>query len=613
MAMLNQNYREWQRRALAAIRNDWVNPDHKTLIAACPSAGKTFMSTGATDTAINDLGVKLVIVAVPTKNLKWQWQDAFDRAGFRALDDLTNSQISDHFAFGVDPVENWDVICITYSSLARDADLYVALAKKHRTLLIADEVHHADEDALYGSSLSMLASAAKYRLALSGTPFNTKGGVLSMCKHEVYKTEDGERRMRTVPTFSYTYGEAVDEVNDEGHRVCRPVEFVKVLGSANVSYARLTSGSTYQKIIDLSRKNDSLDPLLESGGGFMKKMIEESIVALEGMKKAHKDAGMLVVAKNTKHGKELTKRIKEISVAMGHSYSIAEVYNDTPGAHAKIEAMSDYKVDNTDIVVSVKMISEGVDIKRLRVGMYATNVKTEMFFAQFVGRFTRWERHIGINGQHAKVIIPAHPVLLEFARNIETLIDSVRLKDEPGEPISPPEPSEPSVRTGATTKHTGVGAIYRSQEIDDITASNLFYESDLAKDLGRSQLDYVNAAILYRNAIKLGLVNPPGEAASSSVDDSPPEAPSAKKRRKAINGNIQEAVARAVGFFKDVHTGVDDAAAYKAVNGEINKALGVPKKLSTESEEMLIRRLDVAKRLASDFEQRATETMWGTA
>ena len=35
------------------------------------------------------------------------------------------------------------------------------------------------------------------------------------------------------------------------------------------------------------------------------------------------------------------------------------------------------------------MISEGVDIPRLRVGVFLTNVRTELFFRQAAGRLVR--------------------------------------------------------------------------------------------------------------------------------------------------------------------------------------------------------------------------------
>jgi hypothetical protein len=50
------------------------------------------------------------------------------------------------------------------------------------------------------------------------------------------------------------------------------------------------------------------------------------------------------------------------------------------------------------------MVSEGVDIPRLRVGVFATTTTTELFFRQAVGRLVRWTR--GEAHQHAYLFIP---------------------------------------------------------------------------------------------------------------------------------------------------------------------------------------------------------------
>jgi superfamily II DNA or RNA helicase len=55
------------------------------------------------------------------------------------------------------------------------------------------------------------------------------------------------------------------------------------------------------------------------------------------------------------------------------------------------------------------MVSEGVDIPRLRVGVYATTTTTELFFRQAVGRFVRWTP--GVKDQKAYLFIPDDPRL----------------------------------------------------------------------------------------------------------------------------------------------------------------------------------------------------------
>ena len=61
--------------------------------------------------------------------------------------------------------------------------------------------------------------------------------------------------------------------------------------------------------------------------------------------------------------------------------------SDDPAASEKI---LDFTSSTDPWLVAVRMVSEGVDIPRLRVGVFATTTTTELFFRQVVGRFVRW-------------------------------------------------------------------------------------------------------------------------------------------------------------------------------------------------------------------------------
>jgi superfamily II DNA or RNA helicase len=72
-------------------------------------------------------------------------------------------------------------------------------------------------------------------------------------------------------------------------------------------------------------------------------------------------------------------------------------------------------------MVAVRMVSEGVDIPRLAVGVFATSVSTALFFAQAVGRFVRARQR----GETASVFLPSVPVLLGYAAELEAERDHV--------------------------------------------------------------------------------------------------------------------------------------------------------------------------------------------
>jgi len=63
------------------------------------------------------------------------------------------------------------------------------------------------------------------------------------------------------------------------------------------------------------------------------------------------------------------------------------------------------------------MVSEGVDIPRLRVGVYLTNIKAELFFRQAIGRFVRVLSEL--QWQDAFIFIPADKDLIKLAEQIQ--------------------------------------------------------------------------------------------------------------------------------------------------------------------------------------------------
>src|SRR5690625_6353450 len=66
-------------------------------------------------------------------------------------------------------------------------------------------------------------------------------------------------------------------------------------------------------------------------------------------------------------------------------------------------------------MVAVRLVSEGVDVPRLCVGVYATSTSTPLFFAQAVGRFVRSRKR----GETASVFLPSVPKLMELANEME--------------------------------------------------------------------------------------------------------------------------------------------------------------------------------------------------
>jgi hypothetical protein len=119
------------------------------------------------------------------------------------------------------------------------------------------------------------------------------------------------------------------------------------------------------------------------------------------------DAGGMVIATDQASAKLYAELLHGIT---GRKPVV--VLSDDPKASKKIGA---FEGSDDRWLVAVRMVSEGVDIPRLAVGVYATSTQTPLFFAQAVGRFVRARR----TGETASVFLPSVPSLLQLAAEME--------------------------------------------------------------------------------------------------------------------------------------------------------------------------------------------------
>ena len=121
---------------------------------------------------------------------------------------------------------------------------------------------------------------------------------------------------------------------------------------------------------------------LEPDGDWMAHVLRDAVLRLERIRAGdHPGAGGLVIAADKEHAEALAERLAPLA---GERPEV--VTSDAPDASARIAR---FAAGHGTWLVSVLMVSEGVDIPRLRVGVYATSARTELFFRQVVGRFIR--------------------------------------------------------------------------------------------------------------------------------------------------------------------------------------------------------------------------------
>jgi superfamily II DNA or RNA helicase len=393
--------RGWQRDALAAY---FQRAPRDFLLAATPGAGKTVWALTVAAELLARRQIMALCVVTPTEHLKYQWAQAAARMGIALDPTYRNAQ-------GRASADYTGVV-VTYAQVAAHPVLHRQRTEARPTLIIFDEIHHAGDSLSWGEAVREAFEPAKKRLAMTGTPFRSDANPIPFVTYQLQA--DGS--MRSAADYSYGYGTALSE------GVVRPVIFLAYSGemrwqtrAGEELAARLGEPLT----ADLAAQ--ALRTALDPRGEWVARVIEAADRRLAEIRKGMPDAAGLVIASDHEDARAYAALLRKVT-----GRPAVVVLSDDPAATKKI---GKFAGSDDRWLVAVRMVSEGVDIPRLAVGVYATSVSTAMFFAQAVGRFVRARRR----GETASVFLPSVPVLLTYAAELEAARDHV-LKSRSGEP-----------------------------------------------------------------------------------------------------------------------------------------------------------------------------------
>lgn len=395
--------RAWQREALEA----YFEADQRDyLVAATPGAGKTTFALTLAVELLRMGEIDRVIVVAPTEHLKTQWADAAARVSIRLDPRFRNSHS--------EPSRQYHGVVVTYAQVAAKSSVHRRLTENARTLVILDEVHHGGESLSWGDALRDAYGPARRRLLLSGTPFRSDTAPIPFV--EYHPDETGARVSRT--DYRYGYGRALED------GVVRPVLFHMYAGKMRW---RTTAGDELEAHLGQDNTKDvnsqAWRTALDPGGEWMPAVLSAADRRLSEIRHHVPDAGGLVIATDQTNARAYAVLLRELT---GERPTV--VLSDEAEASSRIEQFSQ---NTSRWMVAVRMVSEGVDVPRLAVGVYATSSSTPLFFAQAIGRFVRARRR----GEAASVFLPHVPVLMGLAGEMERQRDHAldRLsKDEDG-------------------------------------------------------------------------------------------------------------------------------------------------------------------------------------
>ncbi|WP_416138956.1 DEAD/DEAH box helicase [Halomonas sp. HK25] len=348
------------------------------LCQATPGAGKMLMAASLTNSLLQRGDINYVIYLAPTRALVKQATETLSQITGMAMDGKLGASGAAY----------------TYHALQHRLDELKRLGKKGRVLLIWDESHHAagydgtlEGANQWGFALMALERHVRYTLALSGTPWRTDGSFLPLLRYVEVADEnsagdqgDGQRAQRQLqPDYVYTLREAIRD------GICR-FPHIELVDNRSIELkgrhprTGRQENRHYSSIPHLLRHPAVHYSSLIRDDAPMERMLTLGCERLGAVRKRIPSAAGLVVASDIVHAEEIAQRLEDLG------QGVCLVTSRETNAHARLDA---FREADTPWIVSVGMVSEGVDIPRLQVCCYLSHIRTEQSFRQVLGRIIR--------------------------------------------------------------------------------------------------------------------------------------------------------------------------------------------------------------------------------
>ena len=539
-------FRTWQKEALAKLE---ARVHSSFLAVATPGAGKTMFALWAIRRALVAREARRCVVVVPTQHLKLQWALAAEEFDIH---------IDPEWSAG-DGVLPSDVhgIAVTYQQVAANPGALRKLVGQ--AFIVLDEIHHAADSRSWGDGIRHAFEGAPVRLCMSGTPFRSDQSAIPFVR---YVGDEAHA------DYEYGYGEALRD-----REVVRPVYFPRINGRMEWSSPDgSTHAASFDDEIGRTLSSQRLRTALDIEGEWLQAVLMKAHRQVMHLRQTDPRSAGMVIAMDQDHAKGIAKVLRE---RIGVAAVVAT--SDDPDASRKI---ADFTESSDPWIVAVRMVSEGVDIPRLKVGVYATNTITDLFFRQAVGRLVRATESTG--QQRAYMFIPDDPRLRMFAAGIaEQRRHSLRKPDAKDDDfLDESETERATPELEQLSLFSAISAVPLDEAGNPLDASALQEAEEEIPGMVRGEGENEDLPAWVLAAPDLGGTVPTPEP------EVIPDAPSPRSRKRKLREQNSVHVRTLVRRTSQGHA---------EVNGELNRRVGI-KRITEATVAQLERRLDVANK-----------------
>lgn len=386
---------------------------HRFTLVAGTGSGKTKAVGGLAAWLLNERLVDQIVFVCPSRSIRRKTQRDF-KAFFNI--DLRVFHKKKH-EDGI-PREVQGYI-LTYSHLMQDPTLHRRICARTPTLVVFDEIHHLGDDGTWGESAEEAFGKVPFVIGASGTPYRSDNRRIPFVTYEERADIEGVLQFKAEPPFGYAYnlGRAVDD------GVCRKPIFLFSGGTVRIRMGIDTG------VREVTFEDDGIAAELSAlrlrgavkfGAATRKKMLSDALerCRAEGRKV------IIFLGGDTEGEQTPTQDAREFLpmelADLGIMPSEFEVVTgDDPESHAKIDA---FGASDKWILVSINMVSEGVDIPELSAAIFLTSITAKQTTVQRIGRVLR---HRGDSEEFpdALIFMFADPVYRKITEEIETIIE----------------------------------------------------------------------------------------------------------------------------------------------------------------------------------------------
>jgi superfamily II DNA or RNA helicase len=366
------------------------------LLNATPGAGKTIFSALCAKALYESGQITFTLIVVPTVTLKGDRE-----AGFLGDWNTCGIQLTTNMRSGQGIPREFQGGVVTYQQLLNMVEtIKIWVRNGCRLFLVFDEVHHLTELNQWGTAAEQIGDIAARILTMTGTAFRSDGRKISFVNYDA----DG----KAIADDTYSYEEAV------AGKICRPVEFMTDDGIAEFikgekeETVRISEPETQESESDASRT------IFRGESNWLREVIMRADARLDEYRTWDSDAGGLIICRpgrDERDNRHLLRVANLVEEVTGEKPEV--VYFDDDESTAKIER---FRKSGKKWICAVRKISEGVDIKRLRVEILATRPGTELLFRQVIGRIVRVDNPE--RPGDATVFMAKFPQLVEWAKRI---------------------------------------------------------------------------------------------------------------------------------------------------------------------------------------------------